>query len=174
MSINTKNHKFQIIHTKSPYYDRGKVMEKSDRQRFQNRLQELMKENNEMIPIELARVTQCDYHAVSNWLNGTFLPRYPSLLALRNYFKVSFDFLLGLTDEENYVNSSPHVSFSARLESLLNQRQLTKYALAKHLNVGQPTVSRWFLNGNIPETTTLIKLSRFFDISIEYLTGFIN
>lgn len=148
-------------------------MDYSYRPIFVIRLKELMKEN-EMRPIDLARITHCDYHAVVNWLNGTYLPRYSSLLSLRNYFQVSIDFLLGLTEDATFVNSSIRVTFTTRLEELMLQMKLTKYALAKKLSIGQPTVSRWFTNGTIPETTTLIKLSELFGVSIEYLVGLID
>ena len=122
--------------------------------------------------LTFANMLEIDYHAVSNWLDAKNLPRFPSLLALSDFFKVSIDFLLGLTEDDRISRSSKKVSFSTRLNALMTENHITKYALAKKINVGQPTVSRWFLNETIPETTTLIKLSEYFGVSVEYLLGF--
>lgn len=68
---------------------------------FIKRLTELLIENGEISRLAFSRKIQCDYHAVTNWFEGKFLPELPSLLKLSNYFKVNIDYLLGLSENDN-------------------------------------------------------------------------
>lgn len=140
---------------------------------FVTRLNELLHENKEISRLEFSRAIQCDYHAVTNWCDAKFLPSLPSLLKLSKYFNVSIDYLLGISDNDNFSRNKSE-SFSNRLKSLMNKKKFTNYSLAKKLDIGQPTVSRWFSRNILPETTTLIKLSNLFGVSIEYLLGYCN
>lgn len=149
----------------------GLFMIDNDKQNFIQRLCELMKEHNEMTPTDLARAARCDLHAVCRWLDGRFFPRFAHLITLTNFFSVSIDFLLGLTEDDSLSRLDVPVLFSERLAELMKETNLTRYALAKKLEIKITTISKWFEQINMPETQTLIKMSRIFNVTIEYLVG---
>ena len=60
--------------------------------------------------------------------------------------------------------------FSARLKELMESRSITSYRLAKDLPCSKSSVTNW-LNGNVPITSTLIRLAQYFNIPLSYLTG---
>lgn len=98
----------------------------NDKQNFINRLRELMKEHNEMTPTALARVAHCDLHAVCRWLDGSFFPRFAHLITLTNFFSVSIDFLLGLTEDDSLSRLAVPILFPERLAELMKEANLTR------------------------------------------------
>lgn len=61
--------------------------------------------------------------------------------------------------------------FGERLKELRNDRKLTQQQLAKELNVSGNTVHSWETDKQEPSMTTLLKLSNFFNVSLDYLFG---
>lgn len=61
-------------------------------------------------------------------------------------------------------------TFGDRLQSLLNERGLSKSDLARHLNVLPSTISR-YTHGRIPDAETLDRIARFFGVTVDYLLG---
>ena len=56
-------------------------------------------------------------------------------------------------------------------KKLRKEKGLTQAELANLLEIDQTTVSKWELDKAIPDTALLIRLSRFFDVSTDYLLG---
>lgn len=57
------------------------------------------------------------------------------------------------------------------LKKIRKQRKLLQEDVAKYLNVTTNTYSRYERGERSPDTDTLIKLSEFFDTSIDYIVG---
>mgnify|MGYP002559361789 CR=1 FL=1 len=65
------------------------------------------------------------------------------------------------------------MSFYDRYELLCNERGFTGQSQQAFTEIGlkSGTVGDWRKNGNIPAAKYLIQLSRFFEVSIDYLVG---
>ncbi len=63
------------------------------------------------------------------------------------------------------------MNFSSRLKELRKEKKLSQYGLAKATGISQSAIARWELNKNEPTSSDLIKLSKFFNVNIEYLLG---
>ncbi len=61
--------------------------------------------------------------------------------------------------------------FGNRLQEVLNIRDMTQKELAITLGVGTATVNRWVQNVYEPDLNTLVRISKLFDVSIDYLIG---
>ena len=61
--------------------------------------------------------------------------------------------------------------FSARLKDLREEKGLGQVALAKELGVSKGIISLWENGYREPTMTSLILLSKFFDVSVDYLVG---
>lgn len=59
----------------------------------------------------------------------------------------------------------------ARLRALREDRDMTQTALAKTLGMSQTGYSKYETGENDIPTAILIRLSRFYDVSIDYLLG---
>ena len=60
--------------------------------------------------------------------------------------------------------------FSAQLQRLRKERNVTQETLAAHLGVSPQAVSKWE-NGSYPDGDLLPKIADFFGVSIDYLYG---
>lgn len=57
------------------------------------------------------------------------------------------------------------------IKELRKSKNLTQMQLAEILGIDQTAVSKWELNKALPDTGTAIKLSEYFDVSLDYLLG---
>ncbi|HIX09794.1 MAG TPA: helix-turn-helix domain-containing protein [Firmicutes bacterium] len=64
---------------------------------FHERLKELRTEAN-LSQTELAKILGVNQRTISNWENGDRQPDFNMLEKIANYFHVSADYLLGLTN----------------------------------------------------------------------------
>lgn len=143
---------------------------------FTERLNELLALEG-LTPFGLAQATGLTLKSVHNWTRGIFYPNARALLVLVDYFKISADYLLGedcvlrekvgkpITVEQAQVN------VVKKLEEYRTREEITYGRLSRLLGVGQCTLSRWFKEKAMPETTILIRIAKLLDISIDELLG---
>ncbi|MEG0873524.1 MAG: XRE family transcriptional regulator [Clostridia bacterium] len=58
-----------------------------------------------------------------------------------------------------------------KIKLLKEKRALEAQKLASDLNVGKSTLSNWENDRRTPDTDTLIKISKYFNVSVDYLLG---
>ena len=61
--------------------------------------------------------------------------------------------------------------FAQRLTQLRESKELSKKQLAKILHVSDSCVSQYENASSMPGYDTLLRISRFFDVSVDYLLG---
>ncbi|MDE6200784.1 MAG: helix-turn-helix domain-containing protein [Clostridiales bacterium] len=64
--------------------------------------------------------------------------------------------------------------FSKRLNELIQDYKITRYKLAKELNVNKQTVAFWCDGVNEPKISYLKAIALFFGVSCDYLVGMEN
>lgn len=64
--------------------------------------------------------------------------------------------------------------FAKRLKELRSQKQVSQTELAKVLNISNRTISMYEQGYSEPNVETLIKISQYFNVSIDYLVGINN
>ena len=61
------------------------------------------------------------------------------------------------------------MTFGEKLPMLRSRRGLSQDALAEALDVSRQAVSQWERNETLPETEKVIRLSRYFSVTTDYL-----
>jgi len=61
--------------------------------------------------------------------------------------------------------------FSQRLRELRKEKNLTQKELAEALDMTQRKISYYEMGGSDPSTSTLLKIAKYFDVSVDYLLG---
>ncbi len=61
--------------------------------------------------------------------------------------------------------------FVSRLNKLLDENKITKYKLAKDINVSKQAVLLWCDGTNEPKISYLKRIAVYFDVSTDYLLG---
>lgn len=62
-------------------------------------------------------------------------------------------------------------TFGERLKDLRKERNIGQVELAKKIGVGKSIISLWETNQCEPTLSKLVALSKFFNVSIDYLAG---
>lgn len=61
--------------------------------------------------------------------------------------------------------------FAENLKELRHEKKMGQVELAKYLEVSKGIISLWENNQREPSMSSLITLSKFFNVSIDYLVG---
>lgn len=142
---------------------------------FARRLNDLMV-SDDISCRELCKQACIQRKSLYSWLSGRYYPRYDALIRLADYFKVSINFLLGISDDEYSpercaIEEVPK-QFRSKLFAYMEEKSLTKYALAKKISIGQSTLARWFECNSFPDTSLLIRISKVTGLSVDFLLGY--
>ena len=61
-----------------------------------------------------------------------------------------------------------------RLKELRNQHNISQNALAKEMELTRATINAWEMGISYPNAQSLIMLSKFFNVSVDYILGLEN
>ena len=133
-------------------------------------LEELMSNHN-LTLTKLSVELGIAYKTISNYINGKYLPGLNTAIKIANYFHCSINYLVGLSDCEEYGNYTDMDNlFLSRYEELLKINKVTHYKVTKNLGLNI-NISRKWRAGTTPSLAVLTKLANYFGASIDYLIG---
>lgn len=138
------------------------------KENFQNNLKELILLNHQDITSFSAAIG-ISRRSVSNWFSSRS-PKLESLIKVADYFDCSIDYLLGNTESKTFNRSENPVDFFTRYTFLKQKNDFTDFQIAKICQISTSTIVKW-KDGVTPEFEILVKLSRLFECSFEYLIG---
>ena len=141
---------------------------------FKNRINDLAKEKKDMNNIgrtELARKMSVDFSSLANALNYGIIPTIRILTRIADYFNVSFYYLLGRTNSENFVKSTSGETFSVRIELLCNKRKVTFAQVSTVCRINRGYMKRWTKKNYTPSLEYIEILTKYFKVSPDYLIG---
>ena len=138
---------------------------------FPERLSELMDEKN-LKAKDLALKIGISRNTVTRYLQGVRLPSYQNFIKIIGVLDCSADFLLG-TEDFNPLNGSFKMPppFCDRFRRLLEERKISQYALHKITGFSYDNFNKWLSGATQPYVDNLIKLSKAFDCSVDFLIG---
>lgn len=111
---------------------------------------------------------------LGKYLLGYYQPSLKNALKICQHFNCSLDFLFGLDDMKNrFGEFSPpdNKQFFLRLSSLLQEKNLSKYSIAKELKFNRNNLTYWEKNGSFPSLDLLQILATRLSVPIEFLIG---
>ncbi len=123
---------------------------------------------------KLLNITQQTY---SLWENGTKIIPLKHLNSLCNYYNVSMDYVLGLSNVKHYdvINSVIDKNLiGKRLKSFRNEYNITQEELANILNTTHSTISAYENGKTTILTAFAYEICKKYHISMDYLCGRIN
>ena len=63
------------------------------------------------------------------------------------------------------------MTFGEKLQKLRRESALSQEKLAEQLHVSRQAISKWELGTAAPDTDNIVRLSKFFQVPLEYLVG---
>ena len=143
---------------------------------FSEVLKRLIIENNLTI-ISLEKAVNIYNTQLSSYINGTYQPSLNNAIKLADYFSCSLDYLNGLDNEKlkhPIVREASHQKFIENCTYLIKLHKTNENRVAIQLEFSRQSFLRWRKFGIFPELSIIIKLSKYFDVPIEYLVGRID
>lgn len=101
------------------------------------------------------------------------LPNVENAVKLANYFNCTLNYLFGLDtypDEFDFSLTYDISKFYDRYDALLEEKECSHYYLSTLIGLCDSSKDAW-KKGAIPKMESLIKIAKFFDVSIDYLVG---
>ena len=137
--------------------------------KFQKRINELTNET-EIKKVDLAKAGKFDYRSLSNALVYGIIPTTSTLIKMANYFNVSMDYLLGRTEKNDYIESS-NETFQIRFENLCKEKGISHYKVSQDCFFDKSNISHWLSKGYLPTLEILDMITKYFNVSIDYILG---
>lgn len=136
---------------------------------FQKRINELVEETD-LKKVDLAKSGNFDYRSLSNALVYGIIPTTSTLIKMADYFKVSMDYLLGRTEKNEFTEPSSE-TFQIRFVRLCKEKGVTHYKVSKDCFFDKSNISRWLSKGYLPTLEILDMITKYFNVSIDYVLG---
>lgn len=136
---------------------------------FQKVLLDLMNEKD-VNRVQLSKELKISASALDGYFNKDNYPTLNIAVKLAIYFECSIQYLLGLTDNIDNVPTTQYRTFFEVFCNLLETKNLDKSKLFNDLKMSRTNYYRW-QKGLIPKTQNLIELSKYFDVTVDYLVG---
>ena len=138
--------------------------------KFAENLSALMAERNLNAPA-LAAILETDRSNITRYQRGKRFPLFYGFLSIVEYFNVSADVLLGLTDYTPHTEFLPTPPFGNRLREVMEETKTTQYRIEQDVHVSGASMYNWLFNKSVPTIESLIKLAAYMDVSVDYLLG---
>ena len=119
---------------------------------------------------EILDVTQSNY---SRWETGKEIIPLRKLNMLCNYFKVSADYLLGLSKQKKVVENVEldSIEIGNRIKEVRRRNDVTQTELAELLKTSQSTISAYESGKTLILTAFAVQICLKYKISLDYLMG---
>ena len=138
--------------------------------KFAENLESLMQERNLNAPA-LAKILNTDRSNITRYLRGERFPLFHGFIAILEYFNVSADVLLGLSDYSNEQTFLPVPPFGKRLREVMAETKTTQYRIELDAKISGASMYKWLFNQSVPTVENLVKLAEYMEISVDYLLG---
>ena len=129
-------------------------------------------EINNITVQDVSRATGIEDSVIYNYANNA-LPTVKHAVSIANYMNCSLNYLMGIDDLPNKASFEQKYDisvFSKRYDNLLKEYNVSHYNLSTNAGLNYSSHYAW-RHGAIPAMTSLIKIAKYFDVSIDYLVG---
>lgn len=126
-----------------------------------DRIIEIRKLNN-ITQVKMAKILNCGYSTYNLWENNKLTIPLDKLNEFCNYFKISLDYIVKLTDENKTMKNTKlvKIEIGKRLYQTRISLKMTQEELASKLNYDQPIISKYENGISFPSTIYLISFSK--------------
>ena len=138
---------------------------------FGKTLRILIEERN-MTQKELAKQLNLAPSTIGNYIQDVREPDFSTLKVLANYFDVSIDYILNLTNIKEKYSPSKIVNVTNnmnRLNEIRNDLDLLQIEVSKLLKISRPTYSTYETGYSDTPTKVLKTLALYYNVPIDYL-----
>lgn len=126
---------------------------------------------------EIANILSIKRNTYSKWENLINDMPLEKCNELANYYKTTLDYVLGLSDIRDYIDTPLFINWnlvSKRLAELRHSKNLTEAELSSKIGFAQTTYSFYEIGKRRPTTMKLLSIAQFYNVSVDYIVGRTN
>ena len=135
-----------------------------------------LREDNDLSQSEMGKILNINRVSISNWEHGKEIIPLKKLNEYSNYFGVSIDYLLNLTDKKNYSNGINIQTINKNdvgnnIKIIREKNNISQNKLSKFLNTTSSTVSAYESGKTLILTSFAYQICKEFNVSMDWLCG---
>ena len=133
-----------------------------------------LREDNDLTQDKMGEILGNKKYTISKWEKGINIIPLGKLNIYANYFNVSIDYLLRLTNNKNTSTKNielDKVLIGQRLKEFRTNNNLTQRELANFLNTTHSTIYAYEKGKTLILTAFLYQICKTYNISADYLCG---
>lgn len=93
-------------------------------------------------------------------------------MRIADFFDISVEYLMGNTEDSNYIKAEHPTTFQQRLSELRTENNIyTVYKLADLIHIHRNNIAQWNKFNSIPSYDDVEIIADYFKVSIDYLLG---
>ncbi len=135
---------------------------------FQETLQDLLQEKS-LSRLQLSKQLGVSASTIDGYFTKGYYPSLKISNKLAKFFDCSLDYLFGLSDDRKNIKESKG-DFIENFDMILRENQIPIARALREMNMGEYNYYRW-KKGQMPKTSNLIEIAKYFGVSIDYLVG---
>ncbi len=135
-----------------------------------------LREYKDLSQIKLADYLGITQQTYSLWEKGTKIIPLKHLNSLSNFYEISMDYIVGLTDEKNNsgiikLTELNKNEIGSRIKKIREDNNLTLRDLAKELNTTSSTISAYETGKTLILTAFAYQICIKYNVSLDWLCG---
>ena len=131
-------------------------------------------ESNDLTQSEMGKLVNTTKVSICNWEKGKEIIPLNKLNFYSNYFNVSMDYILKLTDEKVSINKIDTLNkklIGNNIKKIRIQNKLSQRDLANILNTSCSNICYYETGKNLILTAFAYELCKYFNVSMDWLCG---
>lgn len=136
-----------------------------------------IRDMNDLNQVQMAEIIGVSKSNYARWETDECIIPLKHLNNLCNYFNVSMDYMIGISDKQNYENTNKKLNkdlIGKRLRTFRTQNNLSQEALAKEINTSHSTISAYETGKTMILTAFAYEIAKKYHVSMDWLCGRID
>ena len=131
-----------------------------------------IREDHDLTQNDIGKLLSISRQNYSRWETGEKIIPLKHLDTLSNYYQISFDYLCGLSKENNYKKSNiSKEKIGNRLKEFRKEKNITQKELATVLNTTHSTISAYESGKTTLLTIFAYEIAKKYNISMDWICG---
>ncbi|MDE6189963.1 MAG: helix-turn-helix domain-containing protein [Clostridia bacterium] len=139
--------------------------------KFSERIKDSMEENDCETNKQFAELVGVSYPIITKAVDFGIIPTTKTLIKIADKLDLSLAYLLGMTDEKDFIGALQPSNFSTRIQSLAKERNETLGGIASKMPFSRTYFYMWIKKDTLPLIEYAIAIAEYFKVSLDYLFG---
>lgn len=136
-------------------------------EKFKERIIFLKNDNECSSNQDFADLVGVSVPVISKAINFGIVPTVRMLIKIADKLELSFNYLLGLTDINEFIGSAAPTTFHKRLKELIDSKKLDY----SKMGFQRTYLYEWIKEGTYPSVDYVLDLANYYNVSPDYLLG---